>query len=53
VSTPLSWDELRAAHADDAAAQLVFAPADVLRRVAEQGDLFAPMLGSAQQLPRL
>jgi bifunctional non-homologous end joining protein LigD len=53
VSTPLSWDELRAAHADGAAAELVFSPHDALRRVAEQGDLFAAMLGSAQQLPRL
>ncbi|MDO8188285.1 DNA ligase D [Conexibacter sp. JD483] len=53
VSAPLSWEELRAAHADGAAAELVFDPQDVLRRVAEQGDLFAPMLGSAQQLPRL
>ena len=53
VSTPLSWEELRAAHADGAAAELVFSPRDALRRVAEQGDLFAPMLGSAQQLPRL
>lgn len=53
VSTPLSWDELREAHADGAAAELVFSPQEVLGRVAEQGDLFASMLGSAQQLPRL
>ncbi|HEY4276969.1 MAG TPA: DNA ligase D [Conexibacter sp.] len=54
VSTPLSWEELRRAHDDGAVAQrLVFSPADVLARIAEQGDLFAPMLGSAQQLPQL
>lgn len=53
VSTPLSWEELRTAHAAGEAERLVFEPADVLARVAEQGDLFAPMLGSAQELPRL
>lgn len=53
VSTPLSWEELRAAHAADAAAELVFDPAAVLARVAEQGDLFAALLGTRQQLPQL
>ncbi|MDO8212997.1 DNA ligase D [Conexibacter sp. CPCC 206217] len=53
VSTPLAWEELREAHAAGAAERLAFEPSDVLRRVAEQGDLFAPMLGSAQRLPRL
>lgn len=53
VSTPLAWDELREAHAAGAAQRLAFEPAEVLRRVAEQGDLFAPMLGSAQRLPQL
>ncbi|HST40888.1 MAG TPA: hypothetical protein VLK58_15335, partial [Conexibacter sp.] len=53
VSTPLTWDELREAHADGATERLAFEPAEVLRRVAEQGDLFAPMLGSAQRLPAL
>ncbi len=53
VSTPLAWEELRAAHAAGEAAQLVFDPAAVLARVAEQGDLFAPLLGVRQQLPQL
>ena len=53
VSTPLTWEELRAAHAEGAVERLRFTPAEVLARVAEQGDLFAPMLGSAQTLPEL
>lgn len=53
VSTPLTWEELREAHADGATERLAFEPPEVLRRVAEQGDLFAPMLGSAQRLPAL
>ncbi|MDW5596498.1 DNA ligase D [Conexibacter stalactiti] len=53
VSTPLTWEELREAHAAGATERLAFEPPEVLRRVAEQGDLFAPMLGSAQRLPAL
>jgi bifunctional non-homologous end joining protein LigD len=53
VSAPLSWEELREAHAAGAAQRLRFTPPEVLARVAEQGDLFAPMLGSAQSLPDL
>ncbi|HEX5146086.1 MAG TPA: DNA ligase D, partial [Conexibacter sp.] len=44
VSTPLTWDELRAAHAAGEAGRLAFDPPAVLARVAEQGDLFAPLL---------
>jgi bifunctional non-homologous end joining protein LigD len=41
VSTPVTWDEV----ADCGAAEdLVFDSADVLARVAEHGDLFAPLL---------
>jgi bifunctional non-homologous end joining protein LigD len=47
VSTPLAWDEL-----DDPAA-LVFEAADVLERVEEHGDLFAPVAELRQQLPAL
>jgi hypothetical protein len=32
---------------------LVFDTADVLQRVADQGDLFAPALSAVQELPRL
>jgi bifunctional non-homologous end joining protein LigD len=53
VSTPVAWEELRAAHAAGEAERLAFEPHEVLRRVAEQGDLFAPMLGSSQRLPQL
>jgi bifunctional non-homologous end joining protein LigD len=42
VSTPVSWDEV-AATAEDGA-PLAFDHADVLERVAEHGDLFAPLL---------
>jgi bifunctional non-homologous end joining protein LigD len=51
VSTPISWEELRAAHEARDADRLVFDTAAVLARVAEQGDLFAPMLGTRQELP--
>ncbi len=53
VSTPLSWEELRSAHEAGAAGDLVFDTAAVLARVAELGDLFAPLLGTAQELPEL
>ena len=53
VSTPLAWEELRAAHEAGAAASLVFDPAAVLARVAEQGDPFAPLLSVRQTLPAL
>jgi bifunctional non-homologous end joining protein LigD len=47
VSTPLAWDEL-----DDPDA-LVFEAADVLERVEEHGDLFAPVAELRQELPDL
>ena len=53
VSTPLAWEELRAAHEAGAAGELVFDTAGVLARVAERGDLFAPLLGTRQELPDL
>ena len=53
VSTPLTWEELRAAHAAGRADRLVFELGDVLARVEEHGDLFAPLLGSDQRLPEL
>jgi len=48
VSTPLTWDEVRAARAPD---DLVFDAADVLARVDDQGDLFGPVLSLVQALP--
>jgi bifunctional non-homologous end joining protein LigD len=48
VSTPVTWDEVEAcADPDD----LRFTSADVLARVEELGDLFAPCLDGGQQLP--
>jgi bifunctional non-homologous end joining protein LigD len=48
VSTPLTWDEVRAARTVE---DLTFEAGDVLRRVDEQGDLFAPVLSLVQKLP--
>jgi bifunctional non-homologous end joining protein LigD len=47
VSTPLAWDEL-----EDPAA-LVFEAAQVLERVEQHGDLFAPVVELKQELPDL
>jgi bifunctional non-homologous end joining protein LigD len=47
VSTPVSWEEV----ADDSL-DLVFETADVLERIEEHGDLFAPVLELKQKLPR-
>lgn len=48
VSTPVTWDEVAAA-ADGA--PLRFTAGEVLARVAEHGDLFAPAATLEQQLP--
>jgi bifunctional non-homologous end joining protein LigD len=49
VSTPLDWDEVEAADTD----ALVFEAGDVLERVEERGDLFAPVVELEQRLPEL
>jgi bifunctional non-homologous end joining protein LigD len=50
VSTPVTWDEVSdAAGGSD---PLVFEIDDVLARVAEHGDLFAPAVELVQRLPR-
>jgi bifunctional non-homologous end joining protein LigD len=51
VSTPLEWDEVREALDAEDPARLVFEARDVLERVAERGDLFAPVLSLVQALP--
>jgi bifunctional non-homologous end joining protein LigD len=48
VSTPLSWDEVRAARTVE---DLTFTAAEVLERVEDQGDVFAPVLSLVQELP--
>jgi bifunctional non-homologous end joining protein LigD len=53
VSTPLDWDEVARAHAEGDPTSLTFEWTDVLERVEELGDLFAPTLSVKQQLPRL
>jgi bifunctional non-homologous end joining protein LigD len=49
VSTPLSWDEVETGDPD----ALVFEADDVLARVEEHGDLFAPVAELQQSLPNL
>jgi bifunctional non-homologous end joining protein LigD len=49
VSTPLSWDEVEAGDPDG----LVFETDDVLARVEDHGDLFAPVAELRQSLPEL
>jgi bifunctional non-homologous end joining protein LigD len=46
VSTPVSWDEIA-----DESLDLSFRTGDVLDRVAEHGDVFAPVLELKQKLP--
>ena len=48
VSTPLDWDEVEAGDPD----ALVFEAADVLERVEERGDLFAPVAELKQTVAR-
>jgi len=48
VSTPVTWEEVRATQAPE---DLTFEARDVLRRVDEHGDLFAPVLTLVQRLP--
>jgi bifunctional non-homologous end joining protein LigD len=49
VSTPLTWEEVEAGDPD----ALVFEADDVLARVEEHGDLFAPVAELEQELPDL
>jgi len=49
VSTPVSWDEVEACAEGEV--ELRFEAADVLERVEELGDLFAPVLDTSQRLP--
>lgn len=53
VSTPLSWAELGKAVAANDREALRFETAAVLERVERDGDLFAPLLTTRQDLPRL
>jgi bifunctional non-homologous end joining protein LigD len=53
VSTPVTWDEVEAAVKAGDGTRLVFETAEVLERVAESGDLMAPLLSVEQTLPEL
>lgn len=53
VSTPVSWDEVADALDTKQAARLSFTAAEVLERVEQDGDLFAPVLKLRQKLPDL
>jgi bifunctional non-homologous end joining protein LigD len=53
VSTPVSWEEVAACHDQADESLLTFAYDEVLARVDERGDLFAPALSVKQQLPNL
>ncbi len=53
VSTPITWEEVEHAAEREDAASLVFEAADVLARIEEHGDLFAPVLELKQKLPEL
>ncbi|MGZ4269275.1 MAG: DNA ligase D [Solirubrobacteraceae bacterium] len=48
VSTPLTWDEVRAARSVE---DLTFEAGEVLERIAERGDLFAPVEALVQAIP--
>jgi bifunctional non-homologous end joining protein LigD len=53
VSTPVTWEEVERALDKRDTASLTFETDDVLKRIEEHGDLFAPVLELKQQLPRL
>ncbi len=48
VSTPVTWEEVERAGSPE---DLVFEMDDVLARVGQRGDLFAPVLSERQRLP--
>jgi bifunctional non-homologous end joining protein LigD len=51
VSTPITWDEVGAAAQSSDGSELVFEVGQVLERVSQHGDLFAPVLELEQKLP--
>jgi bifunctional non-homologous end joining protein LigD len=51
VSTPVSWEEVEEASERNDRDVLTFEAGDVLERVEEHGDLFAPVLELRQELP--
>jgi bifunctional non-homologous end joining protein LigD len=53
VSTPVTWEEVEAVAKSGDGSSLVFETTDVLERIEEHGDLFAPVLELEQKLPEL
>lgn len=53
VSTPVTWEEVRSCLASGDPGDLVFDARAVLRRHAELGDLYAPVLSMVQEVPSL
>ncbi len=53
VSTPITWEEVERAVEQEDAGSLVFEAGDVLARIEQHGDLFAPVLELQQTLPEL
>jgi bifunctional non-homologous end joining protein LigD len=53
VSTPVEWEEVRAALDSGDPAALAFEAGQVLQRLSERGDLFAPVLSLVQRLPAM
>jgi bifunctional non-homologous end joining protein LigD len=53
VSTPVEWDEVERAAESGDGSHLVFEAGQVLERIEEHGDLFAPVLELKQKLPKL
>ena len=51
ASTPITWDEVERAAESGDGRSLVFEAGDVLERVEQHGDLFAPVLELKQELP--
>jgi bifunctional non-homologous end joining protein LigD len=52
-STPVTWEEVEAVAGSGDGSTLVFEAGDVLERIDEHGDLFAPVLELEQELPNL
>jgi bifunctional non-homologous end joining protein LigD len=51
VSTPIAWDEVERCHREREPELLTFDTEDVLARVDQHGDLFAPVESLKQRLP--
>jgi bifunctional non-homologous end joining protein LigD len=51
VSTPVTWEEVAGCAASGDPGDLVFDAHHVRDRIADQGDLFAPVVSLVQRLP--